>query len=53
MCEDISKNGALLAYFDALNWRWYFPTIADLEVACPVPILQRFADGTIYAEEQK
>jgi hypothetical protein len=49
MCGDIVQRGAILVYFNHIDWRWYLPTKADLEAKCNLPIWRQFADGTVYA----
>ena len=51
MCRDTSDNKALVVYFNLISWRWYFPNQTELESTCNLPILQRFADGTVYGEK--
>jgi len=51
MCKDISENRALLVYFKQITWRWYLPSQEEIESTCHLPVLQRFADGTVYGEK--
>ena len=51
MCKDISENGALLVYFKQITARWYLPSQEEIESTCYLPVLHRFADGTVYGEE--
>jgi len=51
MCKDISKNRALLVYLNQITWRWYFPSQEEIKSTCYLPVLRRFADGTVYGEE--
>jgi hypothetical protein len=51
MCEDIVENKALLVYFNQITWRWYLPSQAEIESTCHLPVLQHFADGTVYGEK--
>jgi hypothetical protein len=50
MCQEIMENGALLVYFNTIG-RGYLPSQEEVESACPLSVLQRFADGTVYGEK--
>jgi len=47
MCKDILENRALLVYFNSIG-RGYLPTYQEVEPACKLSVLQRFADGKVY-----
>jgi hypothetical protein len=47
MCNEIKKNRALLVYLNH-HERSYLPNKEELESICQLPVLRRFADGTVY-----
>lgn len=51
MCKDINENGAVLVYFNLVDWKWHLPTQEEIESACQLPVLQRFMDGAIYGKK--
>jgi hypothetical protein len=50
MCKDIQLNGALLLYMDNFS-RPYLPNPDEVQSACKLSVLLRFADGTVYGEK--
>ena len=48
MCKEIQEGKALLLYSTLISWREYLPGQAELEADCDLPVVKRFADGTIY-----
>ena len=50
MCINIGK-GDLFVYFFKINWRWYFPTLDEIEKNCKLTVIQHFSDGIIYGSK--
>ena len=48
MCKDILEKGALLVYFNKINFRIYLSTQEEIESTCKLPVLRSFGDGTVF-----
>jgi hypothetical protein len=46
LCQDITEHRAVVVVF-AQVWREYFPSREELQSTCQLPVLQRFADGSV------
>ncbi len=47
MCKDIMEDRAILVYFNTIK-RSYLSTHQEVESACKLSVIQRFADGIVY-----
>ena len=52
MCSKVIGDEAVVVYFNEITWRWYLPTLKDLEVKCIMPVLARLDDGVIYGRSR-
>jgi len=52
MKNKLIQNGALIVYFDSIDWRWYLPTKEELEDVHGIPLNLRLKDGTVYATDK-
>jgi hypothetical protein len=50
MFEECREGEALVAYFNGVTWRWYLPSIEEIEVKGNLPVLRKFEDGVVYAK---
>ena len=48
MCRDLEAQQAVLLYFDAINWRLYLPTVAELAPFCRLVVIRELADAKVY-----
>ena len=48
MREELESQGGILAYFNTITWRDYFPSENELKEALPLTLLAREDDGSIY-----
>jgi hypothetical protein len=53
MCAECRAGEALVVYLDGITWRWYLPSIEELESSCELPVLMRFKDGTVYGRREE
>ena len=49
--NDLTKNRAVVVYFDRVDWRWYLPGQHELEETYKFPVAARLADGVVYGGE--
>jgi len=49
MFVECREGKVLVAYLNGVTWRWYLPSIEDLESEGNLPVLRRFEDGVVYA----
>ncbi len=49
LCRDVTEGNAVLAYFDLVPERWFYPTRAELESTCGLPGMRRLSDGYVYS----
>jgi len=47
VCGAVLDSGSFIVYFSP-GWNPHFPTHADLETRCALPVYGRYADGVIY-----
>jgi hypothetical protein len=48
MQNDLTRNDAIIVYFDNISARWYLPSKKELENLYRIPVLLRLQDGTVY-----
>ncbi|WP_420208601.1 hypothetical protein [Candidatus Electronema sp. JC] len=48
MIKKCSDGKALIVYFNALTWRWYLPSIEEVDATDNLPVLRKYQDGIIY-----
>lgn len=48
MIQKCSGGKALIVYFDGIPWRWYLPSIEEVEATDNLPVLRKTQDGIIY-----
>lgn len=54
LCEVVreSREGeAIIVYLDGITWRWYLPSVEELETKGAMPVLRRLEDGVIYGRD--
>jgi hypothetical protein len=47
MISECREGKALIVYFKGITWRWYLPSIEEVESTGNVPVLSRMQDGVI------
>lgn len=47
--RECREGEALIAYLNGVTWRWYLPSIEELESKGNLPVLRSFEDGIVYA----
>ncbi|MFA6637056.1 MAG: hypothetical protein WCV56_08175 [Candidatus Omnitrophota bacterium] len=48
MVQECSEGKALIVYFNTITWRWYLPSIEEIEARDNLPVLRKTQDGVIY-----
>jgi hypothetical protein len=48
MVRECREGKALIAYLNGVTWRWYLPSIEEIESTGNLPVLSRIQDGAIY-----
>ncbi len=48
MSRAVNEENAIIVYFDNLQWRWYLPTLNEIETVVGLPHLLNSEDGTIF-----
>ena len=46
--QECSEGKALIVYLNAITWRWYLPSIEEVEATDNLPVLRKTQDGMIY-----
>ena len=49
MAEDLVKNEGYIIYFNSVTWRWYLPTVQQLQRILPIKIIYHGNDGDVYS----
>jgi len=47
MVEEMEGNRGLIVYFNTIKWRWYLPTIQQLNANLPLQIIYQGKDGVV------
>ncbi len=48
MVRECREGRALFVYLNNVTWRWYLPSIKEVESIAKLPVLRRMQDGVIY-----
>lgn len=48
MLQECREGKALIVYLNACTWRWYLPSIEEVEATDNLPVLKKTQDGVIY-----
>lgn len=48
MIRKCKEEGALIVYFNEITWRWYLPSVEEIESSGNLPVLKRVGDGVIF-----
>jgi hypothetical protein len=48
MVEECIEGKALIIYLNKVTWRWYLPSVEEVESMGAIPILRRLQDEVIY-----
>jgi hypothetical protein len=53
LCKEVTSGRAVVAYFDAVGWAWFYPTTTEFEARCRRGPTSSLADGDIYRTESR
>jgi hypothetical protein len=51
--RECREGEALIAYLKGVTWRWYLPSMEELESKGNLPVLGKFEDGIVYARRSE
>jgi len=47
MVQEMRENGAVIAYFRNIYWRWYYPSFEEIQANVPLQVLAKTQDGEL------
>lgn len=48
MIQECNEGKAIIVYFNAIGWRWYLPSVEEIDSSGVLPVLIKNEDGVIY-----
>jgi hypothetical protein len=48
IAQSVLSDQAIVVYLPKVNWRWYLPSLEELEFKANLPILQKFEDSVVF-----
>ena len=48
ICREVGEGKAFIVYLNGITFRWFLPTLKEVESDCVMPVLARSDDGVIY-----